>query len=113
MCDWVFMNINNFLVDGRDTTPGPCYGKIQDVPEAGGKVAFIFPTAFNKACEDEGISPKALLSHLNTKGLLYTDKTQRGLKKVTKIGGDSVRTCAVILSRENAKNSPEDEEYPF
>jgi len=113
LCDWVNMNINNFITDSREVVTGQCFGKVQYVPEKGKDVAFIYPAAFDKACEDAQISPKALLSHLNTKGLLYVDaaKGQRTLKKATKINGATVRMCAIVLQNDEEKEAPE--EYPF
>lgn len=66
MCDWVVQNANK-LRGGSENTE--CFGLIvKDGPDRGW--AYIVRSAWNKACADAGISPRALLSHLRSRELI-------------------------------------------
>ena len=81
MCDWVGMNYNKFTTaDVPVIEKGEIFGTIS------GSYAYIIRSVFDQACTDAGINSKALLSHLKSKGLLYTRGDGKGyttLKVVT------------------------------
>ena len=49
---------------------------------------FFLATIWNKACEEAGLSPKALLGHLKSKGLI--DTRSKGYTKTKRIDGMAV-----------------------
>ncbi len=69
ICDWVAMNANKFRPDSEI---GDIYGVLGSVETADAGYAYIIRSVFNKACADMGISHRALLSQLRTKGLIET-----------------------------------------
>lgn len=121
ICDWVMINRNNFMTDENPTVPGQCFGKIEEERNKSGEVtrtvAYLYPSVFSKACEDSQINPKALLSHLHTKGAVITDKSRRGYTKMKVLiaGTKAVTTVALIVGfgedDENKQGILED--FPF
>ena len=53
-----------------------------------GDIAIINRTVWNKACEEAGLSPKALLGHLKSKGLIIT--SGKAYTKTKRIDGVAV-----------------------
>lgn len=112
ICDWVMVNYNSFMNEtNQGIVSGQCYGKLEE-DGSGRTVAYFYPSVFNKACEDSQINPKALLSHLNTKGVILTDKSRRGYTKMKVLlsGTKAVPTVAMII---NSEKCEPDEEFPF
>lgn len=81
MCGWVAAHVNQFRESGER---GDRYGVI----EGDGNIAIINRTVWNKACEEAGISSKALLGHLKAKGLI--DARSKGYTKTKRIDGVAV-----------------------
>lgn len=75
MCGWVSVNATKFSQDPQ----GDIYGVIEDT------TAYIIRPVWNDACEKAGISARALLSHLKTKGLIET--RGKGYTKSKRVGG--------------------------
>ncbi|MGN0577297.1 MAG: DUF927 domain-containing protein [Ruminiclostridium sp.] len=100
ICDWVAMNLNRFGA----VESGEIYGVIE------GDVAYINRTVFNRACAEEGINPKALLSHLKSKGLLKTRKSNKGYSVTKRLPNAPPMDCVAVLLTENSDNS-EDYDY--
>ena len=97
ICDWVATNFNKFGA----VENGEIYGVIED------DVAFIIRSVFNKACAAEGINPKALLSHLKTKGLLKMRRDSRGYTITKRLSNAPPMDCVAVLLTENADDSTE------
>lgn len=76
ICDWVAVNANKL----RPSDNGDCYG----VFDAETNTAYIIRSVFNAICADNAISPKALLSHLKSRGLI--DTGAKGYTKPKRIG---------------------------
>ena len=118
LCDWVHINHNNFMTEESSAVSGQCYGKIeQDISNPDYKIAYIYPSIFAKACEENAINPKALLSHLRSKDLILYDKSRRGNKKMKQMfqGESAVNTVALKLDRESGDPVSDDQsdDYPF
>jgi hypothetical protein len=94
MCDWVASNINHFQEE-KDTVER--YGVIEN------NVAIINRSVFNSACAEGGISAKALLSHLRTKGKLILGP--KGFTKAKRIGGISVHCVWLVLPSDDEETS--------
>lgn len=95
ICDWVAMNLNRFGA----VESGEIYGIIE------GDVAFINRTVFNRACAEEGINPKALMSHLKSKGLLKMRRDGRGYTITKRLPNAPRMDCVAVLLAENDENS--------
>lgn len=93
-CGWVSANAAQF---SESIDHGERYGVID------GSVAVINRVVWNRMCEQAGISSKALLSHLKTKGLLVLGA--KGYTKTKKL--DGIPTACVWL------RLPEEEECGF
>lgn len=78
ICDWVAVNASKMR--GQAET-GDCYGLVED-----GR-AYIIRSVFNRVCLENSINPKALLSHLRTRGLIETGA--KGYTKSKWMGGQS------------------------
>lgn len=100
ICDWVAMNLNRFGA----VESGEIYGIIE------GDVAFINRTVFNRACAEEGINPKALLSHLKSKGLLKMRRDGRGYTIAKRLPNAPPMDCVAVLLTESGDNL-EDYDY--
>lgn len=100
ICDWVSVNATR-LRGVTDT--GECYG-IMD-----GNTAYIIRSVFNRVCEENTINPRALLSHLRTKGLIEVGP--KGYTKAKYIGGGQSPNC-VWLKMPCAAMVCEDELLP-
>jgi len=79
MCGWVAAHENQFR---ENVERGEHYGIIDN------DMAIINRVVWNKACEEAGISSKALLGHLKSKGLIITGS--KGYTKTKRIDGMSV-----------------------
>lgn len=97
ICDWVATNYNKFGA----VESGEIYGVIEE------DVAFIIRSVFNKACASEGINPKALLSHLKTKGLLKTRSDNKGYSVTKRLPNAPPMDCVAVLLTENAGDTAE------
>ena len=95
MCDWVAQNASHFRSSASDI--GERYGDIGTSVDDGW-VYIIRATAWNKACEDAGISSQALLSHLKSRSLIQT--RGKGFTKTKRIGGIP-SDCVVMKLRED------------
>ena len=71
---------------GHDVLVGDCYG----VVDAETNMAYIIRSVFNNVCADNAISPKALLSHLKSRGLI--DTGPKGYTKPKRLCGQ-VANC--------------------
>ena len=78
LCDWVAVNANKLR---GATETGDCYGLVE------GNMAYIIRSVFNRVCAENTINPKALLSHLRTRGLIEVGA--KGYTKAKWIGGQS------------------------
>lgn len=78
LCDWVAVNANKLR---GQTESGDCYGLVED------GIAYIIRSVFNRVCQENTINPKALLSHLRTRGLIEVGA--KGYTKAKWIGGQS------------------------
>ena len=94
------MNLNRFGA----VESGEIYGIIE------GDVAFINRTVFNRACAEEGINPKALLSHLKSKGLLKMRRDGRGYTIAKRLPNAPPMDCVAVLLTESGDNL-EDYDY--
>ena len=78
LCDWVAVNASKMR---GQTESGDCYGLVE------GNTAYIIRSVFNRVCAENAINPKALLSHLRTRGLIETG--DKGYTKTKWMGGQS------------------------
>ena len=83
ICDWVAVNANKLR---GNSDSGDCYG----VLDAETNMAYIIRSVFNNICADNAISPKALLSHLKSRGLI--DTGPKGYTKPKRLCGQ-VANC--------------------
>ena len=102
MCDWVAQNANK--LHGA-TEGGEVYGVIED------NVAYINRGVFHKACQEQGISAPALLSHLKSKGLISTRGRATTVSK--RIGGLRTECVAMKLPSAVFDDDFSDETPPF
>ena len=102
MCDWVAAHYNNFLIRDDDGTynivTGETYGEIKD------DTVLINSSIFRRTALDAGYDDKALLSWLNTNGLLEIGK--KGFTKRVRIGKGTPTQCVVMRI-----NDETEEEY--
>ena len=68
ICDWIAMNIKNF-VSNTDMTESP--SRICGMRD-GSDWIFINQSAFRTACEEGGYNDRALLSYMKSKNLIQT-----------------------------------------
>lgn len=94
ICDWVAVNANK-LRGSSDS--GDCYGLL----DSERNMAYIIRSVFNRICQENSISSKALLSHLKTKGLIETGS--KGYTKTKYIGNGQSPNC-VCLKLQKAAN---------
>ena len=94
ICDWVAVNANK-LRGSSDS--GDCYGLL----DSERNMAYIIRSVFNRICQENSISSKALLSHLKTKGLIETGS--KGYTKTKYIGNGQSPNC-VCLKLQKAGN---------
>lgn len=98
-CDWVAQNANR-LREGQEQ--GEVYGLLD-----GGK-AYIIRNVFNRAAEDNGFPPKALLSYLKDRGLI--EARGRAFTKGKRVNG--ILSECVCLRLNGPEFDPE-EDLPF
>ena len=96
LCDWVTMNISKFA-DGANER----YGKID------GDYAYIIRTVYNTAMQNAGYDGKAVLSWMNSEGLISTSGDGKHLSKLARVGELVVRCVAVKV---DSYSAPEDDE---
>lgn len=101
MCDWVAKNANKMRVTSEQ---GDVYGLVQD------DKAYIIRSVFNRAAEDGGFSPTALLSYLKQKGLIET--RGRNMTKGKRINGVLVECVCLLLVKDKKTDLPA-EDLPF
>jgi hypothetical protein len=101
VCDWVTQNANKMQ---RDTESGDVFGLID------GDRAYIIRSIFNQACLAEGISPKALLSHLKSRGLIETrGKAYTINRRINKVYTE----CVSMKLPQGFDDLPDDMQIPF
>ena len=93
MCDWVVQN-GSKLKGSSDTE---FYGLI----DAESNKVYILRNVFFSACENAGISPKALLSHLKSKGLIDTYASRRNFTISKSINGVKTEYVAMHLPKQD------------
>lgn len=98
MCGWVATHTNQFR---ESVEHGEHYGVID------GNMAIIIRTVWNKACEEAGLSSKALLGHLKAKGLIET--RSRGYTKTRRIDGVAVDCVWLCLPTDDGEADDDDE----
>lgn len=100
MCGWVAAHVNQFR---ESAERGERYGVIE------GDTAIINRTIWNKACEEAGISPKALLGHLRSKGLIDVRTDRKAYTKKKRIDGVPVDCVWLHLPRDDEEVGEYDE----
>lgn len=108
MCDWVSQNANKLRgsADNSDV-----FGYLPTEGEDKGW-AYIIRSVWNKACADEQISARALLSHLRTQGLIQT--RGKGFTKTKRINSVSTECVVMKLPSENSNNDiTSEDDLPF
>jgi uncharacterized protein (DUF927 family) len=95
MCDWVAQN--SAKMQGR--TDIDVYGRID------GNTAYIIRSVFYTACESAGISAKALLSHLKSKGLIEVRNGSRAVTVGKSLGGSKVECVALKLPADDMQDN--------
>lgn len=101
MCGWVASHVNQFR---ENAERGERYGIID------GDTAIINRTVWNNACEEAGVSSKALLGHLKSKGLI--DTGSKGYTKTRRIDGVSVH-CVWLHLPPDEDQGEKDHELPL
>ena len=101
LCDWVAVNANKLR--GVSET-GDCYGLVE------GDMAYIIRSVFNRVCAENAINPKALLSHLRTRGLIEVGA--KGYTKTKWIGGQSPN-CVWLKLPKQERDFVEDDLLPL
>ena len=104
VCDWVAMNIGNFLdangMSRDDKAPSKIYGQRSDTDWI-----YINRTIFRNAVEDAGYNDRALLSFLKSKGLIKT--RSKNSTRGKRIGG--ILTECVLLKLPDVEIDSEDD----
>lgn len=100
ICDWVAVNIRNFVSNTESDMPQKIYG-IKD----GSDWIWINKSVFRSACEEGGFNDRALLSYFKSRNLIQT--RGRNLTKGKRIAG--VLTECVTLRLPDVGLEPEDE----
>ena len=101
ICDWVAVNASKMR---GQTESGECYGLTE------GNMAYIIRSVFNQVCLENAINPKALLSHLRTKGLIETG--DKGYTKTKWMGGQSPN-CVWLKLPKQGTDFVEDDLLPL
>ena len=89
MCDWVAQNVNR-LRDGIEN--GDVYGLIEE------PWAYINSSVFKSAAEAGGYNPTALVSFLQSNGLLHTSEGGKRTTVLKRIAGTPTRCICMKLS---------------
>lgn len=109
MCDWVTQNANKLRGSSSDTDT---YGQIitsADDEDCGW--VYIIRSVFNKVCTDGQISPRALLGHLRTRGLIQT--RGKGFTKTKRINGVATECVVMKLPENDDYEEVSDGDLPF
>ena len=101
ICDWVAVNAAKMR---GQTEVGDCYGLVE------GNTAYIIRSVFNRVCAENAISPKALLSHLRTRGLIEVGA--KGYTKTKWMGGQSPN-CVWLKLPKQEREFVEDDLLPL
>lgn len=104
--DWIGINYNKFI-----TTEVPVIDRGDIYGEIDGGYAYIIRTVFDKACESEGINPKALLSHLKTKNLLKNRSDNKGYCVKRRLIGGVPVDCVGLRLDENSSDPYDDIDF--
>ena len=96
LCDWVAVNAAKMR---GQTEVGDCYGLVE------GNTAYIIRSVFNRVCQENSINPKALLSHLRTRGLIEVGT--KGYTKTKRMGGQ-VPNCVWLKLPGETRDSEDD-----
>ena len=96
ICDWVAVNAAKMR---GQTETGDCYGLVED-----GR-AYIIRSVFNRVCSENSINPKALLSHLRSRGLIEVGA--KGYTKDKRMGGQ-VPNCVWLKLPRDPTDSEDD-----
>ena len=102
LCDWVAVNANKLR---GVTEPVVCYGAVED------NNAFIIRSVFNRVCAENAINPKALLSHLRTRGLI--EAGTKGYTKTHYIGNGQSPNCVCLKLPKLSREFVEDDLLPL
>ena len=94
LCDWVSQNSNR-LRDNIDS--GDVYGAIGQGNDSGW--VFIIRSVFNRVCDENGFSARALLSHLRSNNLIQT--SGRAFTRPKRVNGMPVH-CVVLKINNDA-----------
>lgn len=103
MCGWVASHVNQFQENAERVER---YGVIE------GNIAIINRTVWNKACEEAGISSKALLGHLRSKGLIDVRTDRKAYTKKKRIDGVPV-DCVWLHLPQDDEEAGEYDELPL
>ncbi|MEG1758261.1 MAG: DUF927 domain-containing protein [Oscillospiraceae bacterium] len=99
--DWVTMNASRF----KDKPEyGECYGILE------GDTAYVIRSVWDRICLENGISSKALLSHLRTRKLIICD--EGSFTKAKRINGQPTK-CVWLKMPEESDFLNEEKDLPF
>lgn len=97
MCDWVAMNIRNFISNTDSDIPQKIYGM-----KDGTDWVYINQSIFRQAAEEGGFNDRALLSYLKSKGLIqYREKNNTRGKRIAGV----LVECVVLKLPDVGNNS--------
>jgi hypothetical protein len=106
MCDWVAQNSGKL----KGASDIEFYGLL----DSDNDKVFILRNVFFSACESAGISAKALLSHMKSKGLIDTYESRRNYTVSKSINGVKTEYVAMHLPKQNNEQpNGDDELMPF
>ena len=97
MCDWVAQNESKF----ENQTTGERFGIIQN------GIAYIISSVFNKAVEEGGYSPAAMLSYMKKMKLIVSSE---GRNKIKQRIGKSTPWCVGLVIQDD--DIPEENPFP-
>ena len=100
LCDWIAVNGNK--LQGASEV-GECYGLVEN------NTAYIIRSVFNRVCSENAINPKALLSHLKTRGLIETGK--KGYTKTRYLGYGQSPNCVWLHLPSSVIDAENDVEF--
>ena len=107
--EWLFRDGKELTVQDANkmrvtSEQGDVYGLVQD------DKAYIIRSVFNRAAEDGGFNPSAMLSYFKQKGLIETRK--KNLTRGKRINGVLVECVCLLLAKDKEADLPEDD-LPF
>lgn len=98
MCGWVSQNANKFRPESESAEMYGQFGHMDDE----GWVFIIRNPVWNDVCEKAGISPKALLSHLKSRGLISS--RGKGFTRSKRINGVPADCVVMKLGADDDEN---------